>query len=50
MGKACRTYGEKRNAYRFFMGKPEGKIPIERPRLRQDDNIKTNELDSSGSG
>jgi hypothetical protein len=24
--------GEKRNAYRILMGKPEGKIPLGRPR------------------
>jgi hypothetical protein len=26
--------GEKRNAYRLFVGKPEGKRPLGRPRLR----------------
>jgi hypothetical protein len=26
--------GEKRNAYRFFVGKPEGKRPLGRPRRR----------------
>jgi hypothetical protein len=33
--------GEKRNAYRIFVGKPEGKRPLERPRRRWVDNIKT---------
>jgi hypothetical protein len=32
--------GEKRNAYRIFVGKPEGKRPLVRPRLRWMDNIK----------
>jgi hypothetical protein len=25
MGRACSTNGERRNAYRIFVGKPEGK-------------------------
>jgi hypothetical protein len=25
MGGTCSTYGEKRNAYRLLVGKPEGK-------------------------
>jgi hypothetical protein len=33
--------GEKRNAYRILVGKPEGKGPLERPRRRWEDNIKT---------
>jgi transposase len=32
--------GEKRNAYRIFLGKPEGKRPLGRPRRRRVDNIK----------
>jgi hypothetical protein len=31
----------RRNAYRIFMGNPEGKRPLERPRYRWVDNIKT---------
>jgi hypothetical protein len=27
--------GEKRNVYRFFVGKPEGKRPLGRPRCRR---------------
>ena len=29
-----------RGGYRILMGKPEGKRPLGRPRLRWDDNIK----------
>jgi hypothetical protein len=32
--------GEKRNAYRLLVGKPEGKRPQGRPRLRWVDNIR----------
>jgi hypothetical protein len=40
MGRACSTNGEKRNAYRILMGKPEGKRSLGRPRHRWVDNIK----------
>jgi hypothetical protein len=33
--------GEKRNAYRILVGKPEGKRPLRRPIRRWVDNIKT---------
>jgi hypothetical protein len=33
---------EKRNAYRIFVGKPDGKSPLGRPRRRWVDNIKMN--------
>jgi hypothetical protein len=32
--------GEKRNAYRILLGKPEGNGPLERPRRRWVDSIK----------
>jgi hypothetical protein len=32
MGEACSTHGEKRNAYRILVGKPEGNRPLGRPR------------------
>jgi hypothetical protein len=32
--------GEKGNAYRILVGKPEGKRPLERPRRRWEDGIK----------
>jgi hypothetical protein len=40
LGRACNTNGEKRNAYRVLVGKPEGKRPLERPRSRWVGNIK----------
>jgi hypothetical protein len=32
--------GEERGVHRVLVGKPEGKSPLGRPRLRWDDNIK----------
>jgi hypothetical protein len=40
MERACSTNGEKRNAYRILVGKPEGKRPLGRPRRRWVENIK----------
>jgi hypothetical protein len=40
MGRACSTQGEKRNAYRIFVGRPEGKRPLGRYKCRWEDNIK----------
>jgi hypothetical protein len=40
--------GEKRNVYRLFVGKPEGKRPLGRPRHRWIDNIKMDLRDSIG--
>jgi hypothetical protein len=37
--------GEKRNAYRLLVGKPEGKRPLGRPRRRWVDNIKMDRLE-----
>jgi hypothetical protein len=51
--------GEGRNMYRVLVGKPEGKRPLERPRRRWEDGIKTDlreigwggcGVDSAGSG
>jgi hypothetical protein len=36
--------GEKRNAYRILVGKPEGKRPLGRPACRWVDNIKMREI------
>jgi hypothetical protein len=33
-------HGEGRGVYRILVGKPEGKRPLGRPRLRCEDNIK----------
>jgi hypothetical protein len=40
MGRACSTNGEKRDAYRILVGKPEEKRPLGRPRSRWVDIIK----------
>jgi hypothetical protein len=40
MGGTCSTNGEKRNAYRILVGKPEEMSPLGRPRPRLVDNIK----------
>jgi hypothetical protein len=51
--------GEGKDAYRVFVGRPEGKRPLRRPKRRWEDNIKLDfkgdrhrwdELDSAGSG
>jgi hypothetical protein len=42
MGRECSTNGEKRNAYRILVRKPEGKRPLRRPRSRWVDD---NEMD-----
>jgi hypothetical protein len=33
LGRACSTNGEKRNAYRILVGKPEGKRPLGRLKM-----------------
>jgi hypothetical protein len=40
MDRPCSTNGEKKNAYRLLVGKPEGKRPLGRPRRRCVDNIR----------
>jgi hypothetical protein len=40
MGRVCSINRERRKAYRLWVGKPEGKRPLERPRCRWVDNIK----------
>ena len=41
--------GERRGAYRIWVGRPEGRRPLGRPRLRWEDNIKV-ELEDLGLG
>jgi hypothetical protein len=40
MGRECSTNGEKRNAYRSLVGKPEVKRPLGEPGRRWEDNIR----------
>jgi hypothetical protein len=40
MGRAYSTNGEKRNADRLLVGKPDGKRPLGRPRRRWVDGIR----------
>jgi hypothetical protein len=42
--------GEKRNACRILVGKPEGKRPLGRPRRRWVDNIKMDLLEIDWGG
>jgi hypothetical protein len=44
------TVGEKRNAYRMLVGKPEGKRPLGTPRRRWMDNMKMDLSEIGGSG
>jgi hypothetical protein len=40
MGRACSTYGERKDVCRVLVGKPEGnRLPV-RPRCTREDNIK----------
>jgi hypothetical protein len=52
MGRACITNGEKMNAYRVLVGKPEGKRSLGRLRRRCEDNIKMDfiEIGCDGMG
>jgi len=51
-GHVART-GDRRGVYRILVGNPDGKRPLGRPRLRWEDNIRTDVgygLDRAGSG
>jgi hypothetical protein len=39
MGRACSTYGAKRNACTMLVGMPEGKRTLRRPRYKWVDDI-----------
>ena len=47
-GRVARM-GERRSVYRVLVGKPEGKRPLGRPRIRWEDNIKM-DLQEVGCG
>jgi hypothetical protein len=40
MSVACSSDGERKVVYRVFVGEPEGKRPLGRPRRRWEDNIR----------
>ena len=40
MSRTCSTYGATQKCLQSFVGKPEGKRPLGRPRRRWEDNIK----------
>jgi hypothetical protein len=40
MGRACNMNGEKKNAYKIMVRKPDGKRPLGRRKRRWVDNIK----------
>jgi hypothetical protein len=40
MDRICSTNGEKRNAYRILVGKPDGKRSLGKPKPKCVDNIK----------
>jgi len=42
--------GEGRGLHRVLVGKPDGKIPLGRPRRRRDDNIKIDLREVGGGG
>jgi hypothetical protein len=50
MGRECSTHGEKRNAYRILVGKPEGKRSLGRRRRRWKDNITMNRREIGWGG
>ena len=49
MVDVCSIYGERSDAYRVLVGKPEGKGPLGRSRHRWKDNIKM-DLQEVGCG
>jgi hypothetical protein len=50
MGGACRTNGEKRNAYRLLVEKPEGRRPLGRLRRRWVDLVEVGRGDADWIG
>jgi hypothetical protein len=50
MGRICSTNGDRTNAYRILMGKPEGRRPLGRPRRRCVNKIKMDLRDIEWGG
>jgi hypothetical protein len=50
VGRGCGTNGEKRNAYRTLVGKPERRRPLGSPRSRWVYNIKKDLLEIGRDG
>jgi hypothetical protein len=50
ISRACSTNGEKRNAYRMLVGKPERKRSLGRQRCRWVDSIKMDRREISWDG
>jgi hypothetical protein len=49
MDRACSTWGRREVLYGVLVGKPEGKIPLGRPKHRWEENIKM-DLQKVGCG
>jgi hypothetical protein len=49
-GRICSTYGEKRNAYRILVRKPERKRQLRRPRHKWEFNFKMYPRETGWSG
>jgi hypothetical protein len=49
VGRTCGTHGRGEKVYKVLVGKPEGKIPLGRPRHRWEDGIRM-ELQEIGWG
>jgi hypothetical protein len=48
VGGACGMYGEKKNAYKILVEKPEGKTPLGRPIYRWEDKVDLKEIGLKG--
>jgi hypothetical protein len=50
VGRACGTHGTGQKSVEVLVGKPDGKIPLKRPRHRWDDGIKMDLKEISWEG
>jgi hypothetical protein len=50
MDRACSTNGEKRNAYKILVRKPEGKRPLSKPKRKWVDTIKMDLIEIGWGG